>query len=233
MDSGETFDRGRESFTRTMISPIAPMTASPSDSIQPNAIRIPQVGYDRIKMVVAIGLGSNLRNPPQQIEAGLARLEDYSEIEILQVSPCFWTEAVVWRNRPDESFPAYLNGAALLLTSLSPMRLMQVLLDIESRQGRTRSHKWASRTLDLDILLWEEASINLPEVVIPHPRMAERPFVLVPLSALIPHWIVPGGMGSSPITVQELAAAIGHSGVELERPVTVKLPPAARSKHCR
>ena len=197
------------------------MTASPSDSNQPSAIRIPQGGYDRIKTVVAIALGSNLGNPQQQIEAGLAHLDRQPEIDILQVSPFFWTEAIGWGNRLDDSSPAYLNGAALLLTSLPPVQLMQVLLEIETRQGRTRSHQWASRTLDLDIVLWERATINLPEVTVPHPRLAERPFVLVPLSHLIPHWEVPvEGKSPSP-TVQELADAIGAAGVQVDNPVIV------------
>ncbi|MEM9535171.1 MAG: 2-amino-4-hydroxy-6-hydroxymethyldihydropteridine diphosphokinase [Cyanobacteria bacterium P01_E01_bin.45] len=216
------------------------MTTVPPASNQPIVIRIPQVGYDPVKSVVAIALGSNLDDPQRQLETGLASLQQQPQVEILQISPCFWTEPVVWSgpSGQEESPPAppYLNGAALLATTLSPQRLMQVLLDVETTQGRTRERKWASRTLDLDILLWEGQRINcsssspahdcetespLPGVVIPHPRLHERPFVLVPLSYLVPDWIVSGEIGE--VSIQQLANATGTHGVDVTHPVKVSL----------
>ena len=234
------------------------MTVVPSDSNQPSVIRIPQVGYDSQKSVVAIALGSNLNNPQGQLEMGLARLHQHPCIDVLQVSPCFWTEPVVWLETDnlgcgttqypavpisDTVLPPYLNGAALLATTLCPPQLMQILLDVETQQGRTRHGKWAARTLDLDILLWESARLNipaseltqgqltnevpLPEVIVPHPRMSERPFVLVPLNALVPDWIVPKPNNAG-VSVRELAVVAGTSGVELGTPVTI-VSPAAES----
>ncbi|MGK7912456.1 MAG: 2-amino-4-hydroxy-6-hydroxymethyldihydropteridine diphosphokinase [Synechococcus sp.] len=216
------------------------MTVVPSDFNQPIVIRIPQVGYDPVKSVVAIALGSNLDDPQRQLESGLLRLHRHPQIEILQVSPCFWTEPVVWpeSSRQQEStLPSYLNGVALLATTLSPQQLMQALLDVETSQGRIRERKWASRTLDLDILLWEEQRIQcptcrlvdewgaesqLPEVVIPHPRLHERPFVLVPLSCLVPDWIVAGERGE--MSIRQLANAVGTHGVDLANPVKISSP---------
>ena len=203
------------------------MTALSSDSIQPSAIRIPQVGYHPSKAVVAIALGSNLGNPEKHIEAGLTSLQQHVAITLLQVSPCFWTEPVYWEESPQEPFPAYLNGVILLLTTLSPVQLMQVLLEVENNQGRRREARWASRTLDLDILLWEKTVVNLPEVIVPHPRLTERPFVLVPLQRVVPHWIVPG----VELTVEELATQVGTSGVEMDAPLEIALPPAG-PLHC-
>lgn len=244
------------------------MTVVPSDFNQPIVIRIPQVGYDPVKSVVAIALGSNLGDPQHQLETGLLRLHQHPQIEILQVSPCFWTEPVVWTEPlvwtepvagPDSvgqqeltaPAPAYLNGAALLATTLNPQQLMQALLDVEAAQGRTRKRKWASRTLDLDILLWEkryihcatahvttvnatpanvtdecDADSSLPEVMIPHPRLGDRPFVLVPLNALIPDWIVPQKVGEAvgDISVRQLADAAGTHGVDVANPIEIDSP---------
>ncbi|MEM9567711.1 MAG: 2-amino-4-hydroxy-6-hydroxymethyldihydropteridine diphosphokinase [Cyanobacteria bacterium P01_E01_bin.34] len=219
------------------------MTAEPPDFNQPIVIRIPQVGYDPVKSVVAIALGSNLNTPQRQLEAGLARLQQQPKIEILQISPCFWTEPVVWpeSSRQQETAPLppppYLNGAALLATTLPPQKLMQTLLNVETAQGRTREFKWAPRTLDLDILLWEGQRINysassfandcgtvstLPDVVIPHPRLHERPFALVPLSYLVPDWLIPGDTRET--SIRQLANAAGTHGVDIANPVKLSLP---------
>ena len=215
------------------------MTAVPSDCNQPIVIRIPQVGYDPVKSVVAIGLGSNLNHPQRQLEDGLERLHQHPQVEILQVSPCFWTEPVVWPESvvQQEPPPPYLNGVALLATTLTPPRLMQAMLDVETTQGRTRERKWASRTLDLDILLWERQCIDcpasqhtddcgakslLPEVVVPHPRLRDRPFVLVPLNSLVPDWLVPGE--KSETSVRQLAGAAGTDGVDIARPTEIAWP---------
>ena len=202
-----------------VVLPVVPMTMLPSEPLQPNAIRIPQVGYHPTRSVVAIALGSNLGNPRHHLLAGLSHLQQQSDVTILQISPCFWTEPVYWETSSREIAPAYLNGAALISTSLSPHQLMPVLLDIEHRQGRMRQQRWESRTLDLDILLWEQSCLQSPEVTIPHPRMTERAFVLFPLQTVIPHWIVPGFNR----TVAQLADQVGISGVNVNTPVHLTL----------
>ncbi|WP_083885872.1 2-amino-4-hydroxy-6-hydroxymethyldihydropteridine diphosphokinase [Synechococcus sp. PCC 7336] len=190
-----------------------------SNTIQPNANRIPQTGYSPSRAVVAIALGSNLGDPRQNLEAGLMALQNHPDIELLQVSPCFWTEPVYWGDRPQQESPAYLNGAALLATSLLPPELMRVLLQVEAQLGRARHRKWDSRTLDLDILLWEDRWFEGPDAIVPHPRMAERAFVLVPLKHLIPHWRYPEGDRQGGATIAELVQRVSWQGVAVERPV--------------
>lgn len=92
----------------------------------------------------------------------------------------------------------YLNAAAVIETTLDPDRLLARLLIIERDRGRDRARegRWGPRTLDLDLLLFEGLEIDRPGLTIPHPRLAERAFVLIPLAEIAPDWIVPGKAGA-------------------------------------
>lgn len=133
----------------------------------------------------AIALGSNLGNSLKTLESAIISLAHTPEISLQARSHWYQTKAV----GPPQ--PDYLNGCILLTTSLKPHALLQVLLDIEKQFGRVRRERWGPRTLDLDLLLYGDRILHTPNLQIPHPRMTERAFVLVPLAEIAPDWIEP------------------------------------------
>lgn len=133
----------------------------------------------------AIALGSNLGNSLHTLESALATLAQAPEICLQARSHWYQTKAV----GPPQ--PDYLNGCILLTTTLKPHALLQVLLDTEKQFGRVRRERWGPRTLDLDLLLYDDWILHTPDLQIPHPRMTERAFVLVPLAEIAPDWIEP------------------------------------------
>ncbi|MEO0801849.1 MAG: 2-amino-4-hydroxy-6-hydroxymethyldihydropteridine diphosphokinase [Cyanobacteria bacterium J06642_2] len=199
-------------------------------SIQTNADPLPQASSIPQWSRVAIGIGSNLGVPQQQIAQGVQLLQQHPRIDIIRLSPFYWTSPVYQHERPEIPHPAYLNGAAILDTALSPTGFMQICLDVEAVLGRVRQQEWQPRPLDLDILLWEEQQFDLPTVSAPHPRMRDRPFVLVPLSQLVPHWRYPlahpnlANPSLSYPSVAELAEMVGWDGVEIELPLCIPMP---------
>jgi 2-amino-4-hydroxy-6-hydroxymethyldihydropteridine diphosphokinase len=100
---------------------------------------------------------------------------------------CDWSSDVCSSDLPD-----FVNAVAGLLTRLSPRALMTALLDIESHHGRDRAFKNAPRTLDLDLLLYDGLAMHEPGLTLPHPRMIERAFVLLPLAEIAPDALIPG-----------------------------------------
>ncbi len=122
-----------------------------------------------------IGLGSNLEDRRGHLERAVRTLAEMSGITVEQVSSLYETEAV----GPPQ--PMYLNAVLRITTSLSPFALLGVLHGVEDAAGRTRGERWGPRTLDLDLLLFGEEIIQTPALTVPHPRLAERRFVLVPL----------------------------------------------------
>lgn len=174
---------------------------------------------------VAIGIGSNLGHPQTQIERGLRAIQSHPHIEIVRLSPFYWTTPVYQHEPPSFPHPPYLNGAAILDTQLTPPELMQACLQIEADLGRVRSQHWSPRPLDLDLLLWECQRLDLPTVKVPHPRMGNRAFVLVPLAHLVPDWSYPLPQPHAFYpSIAELAARIGCEGVDLEHPEYFAVP---------
>jgi len=136
---------------------------------------------------VYVAMGSNLGDREAHLAAGLAALRATGGIEIVAVSPLYETDPI----GPPPQGP-YLNGAIEFLTTLVPGALLARLLEIEVLQGRTRGpDRNAPRTLDLDLLLYGDRILAGPELEVPHPRLAERPFVLEPLCDLAPDLIHP------------------------------------------
>jgi 2-amino-4-hydroxy-6-hydroxymethyldihydropteridine diphosphokinase len=133
----------------------------------------------------AIGLGSNLGDSRSILTGAINRLRSHPQIEVIAVSS-WYTTAPIGPPQPD-----YLNGCATLQTSLEALDLLNVLHSIESEFGRVRQEVWGARTLDLDLLLYDDLIIDLPTLQVPHPRMLERAFVLVPLSEIAPNAIEP------------------------------------------
>lgn len=134
---------------------------------------------------VAIALGSNLGDPLVILEGALKSLSQIRGIALQRQSSWYQTKPV----GPPQ--PDYLNGCALLAVELSPPELLERLLEVEAQFGRVRGIKNGPRTLDLDLLLVDDLILELPQLQVPHPRLRERAFVLVPLAEIAPNWIDP------------------------------------------
>jgi 2-amino-4-hydroxy-6-hydroxymethyldihydropteridine diphosphokinase len=134
-----------------------------------------------------IALGSNLKDPRRQLQAGFAALALLPETQLVAQSSLVCSAPVGYLNQPD-----FVNAVAAIRTALTPRALLDALLDIEREHGRVREFPNAPRTLDLDIALYGERTINEPGLSIPHPRMHERAFVMVPLAEIAPVAVVPG-----------------------------------------
>ena len=128
-----------------------------------------------------IALGSNLGDRVAYLRHGVAHLTR-GNTRVLAVSQVFETDPV---GGPDNQGP-YLNMAALIETDLDPYALLRRLLQIEAEADRVRVVRWGPRTLDLDLLFYDDAVIQSADLVVPHPRYAERRFVLEPLSEIAP-----------------------------------------------
>lgn len=130
--------------------------------------------------VVFLGLGSNLGNREANIDSALAYLQG-SQISIDRVSSIIETDPV---GGPPQ--PKFLNAVARARTDLEPQELLRTVLSIEHKLGRIRGEKNGPRTIDIDILLYNNAVIKTPSLTVPHPRMMERTFVMGPLKELDP-----------------------------------------------
>lgn len=128
-----------------------------------------------------IGLGSNIGEREKNLNTAIDMLNETPGIEVLQVSSYINTAPVGYTQQPD-----FLNAVAEIKTKLQPDELLKICMDIESKLKRKRIIRWGPRTIDLDILLYGEQIINDENLVIPHPRMHEREFVLRPLAEIAP-----------------------------------------------
>ncbi len=126
-----------------------------------------------------IALGSNLGDREATLERAVAALDGLPESSILAVSSWHGTVALTVDGLDPEK-PAYLNGVALLQTHLDPYSLLDALRAIEAENGRERVERWGDRTLDLDLIAFDELEIDSDVLQVPHPRAHERDFVLAP-----------------------------------------------------
>lgn len=134
-----------------------------------------------------IAVGANLADPIAQVRAGIEALAMLRDTRLARFSSLYKSGAVGYLDQPD-----FVNAVAEIETALAPRALLDELVRIERRHGRTREFANAPRTLDLDILLYAEDVVNEPGLTIPHPRMHERAFVMVPLAEIAPEACVPG-----------------------------------------
>ncbi|MEB3885996.1 2-amino-4-hydroxy-6-hydroxymethyldihydropteridine diphosphokinase [Lyngbya sp. CCY1209] len=153
----------------------------------------------------AIAMGSNLGDSHRTLEKALKTIDQTPGITVKAYSSWYKT-APIGPSQPD-----FLNGCALLEVQLTPQELLQTLLDIEDQFGRVRQERWGPRTLDLDVLLFGDLILETPELQIPHPRMTDRAFVLVPLAEIAPDWIEP----VSGKAISQLVKQVDDSGVSL------------------
>jgi 2-amino-4-hydroxy-6-hydroxymethyldihydropteridine diphosphokinase len=134
-----------------------------------------------------IGLGANLGEPRAQVRRAMTALTSIPETRLLSTSSLYRSAPVSVGEQPD-----FINAVAEIETGLGARALLDELLAIEARFGRRRDFPGAPRTLDLDLLLYGDQVIAEPELVVPHPRMHERAFVLAPLAEIASAAIVPG-----------------------------------------
>lgn len=141
-----------------------------------------------MKPVVAyIGLGANLGDPRKQLEEALARLAAAEEVEVVKVSSFYRNPPL---GPPDQ--PWYVNAVAQVRTRLTPEELLRVLHRIERAMGRKKKERWGPRIIDLDLLLYNGVILSGPDLVLPHPEMHKRAFVLMPLAEIAPQAWHPG-----------------------------------------
>lgn len=136
---------------------------------------------------VFIALGSNLDDPGAQVRTALRELASLPETRLTGESSLYLNPPAGYRDQPD-----FVNAVARIETRLAPHALLERLLAIERAHGRVRDFPNAPRTLDLDVVLYGDLRLHEPGLTIPHPRMLERAFVLVPLSEIAPDAVVPG-----------------------------------------
>jgi len=137
-------------------------------------------------LLAFVGLGSNLDNPKEQIKRAVIALNDTDDIEITGLSSLYQSKPIDGTEQPD-----YINAVCRLNTHLSALELLYVCQQIEINQERVRETRWGPRTIDLDIIMYGSQVIASKKLVVPHPEMMNRAFVLVPLKEIEPELIVP------------------------------------------
>jgi 2-amino-4-hydroxy-6-hydroxymethyldihydropteridine diphosphokinase len=166
-------------------------------------------------VLATLSLGGNEGDVAAAFRYALKRLAENSGVELLKISS-------VWRTPPwgKTDQPDFLNTAALLRTTLTPRELLRVCLVIESERGRARDIRWGPRTLDIDIITFGSATLDEPDLTIPHPRARERAFVLAPLAEITPETLI----GAS--TARELLEGLDLGGARVIGPLDTTLPRA-------
>ena len=149
-------------------------------------------------------MGSNLGDSLATLQSAIVRLNQTPGLSLVGYSSLYRT-APVGPPQPD-----YLNACVLFSTRLPPDVLLKTLLTTEAHLGRQRRERWGPRTLDLDLLLYGDVILKTPSLEIPHPRMGDRAFVLVPLAEIAANWVEPG----SGETIADLVQRVDPQGVE-------------------
>jgi len=161
-------------------------------------------GSVRTRVRAYVALGANLGDPITAVNAAFSALDGVPDTRLAARSALYRTAPVGVTGQPD-----FINAVAAIDTELSAPVLLEELLKLESRHGRTRDFHRAPRTLDLDLLLYGDEIIDLPTLSVPHPRMHERAFVLVPLAEIAPHARIPGHA-----TVAELLSLVRDQAID-------------------
>ncbi len=155
-------------------------------------------------MIAWLGLGSNLQQPVEQLQHALKRLAESDDIEVLMASSLYQTPP--WGDAQQADF---VNAVVQIETGLSPLALLHVLQSVEDEMGRRRNdRRWGPRIIDIDLLLYNDYVFHSEELDLPHPRMHERAFVLLPLSELESTLEIPGHG-----TIGELLTQLDCSGI--------------------
>ncbi len=137
--------------------------------------------------IATLGLGGNIGDPPSAMAYALTHIDRHLDCAIVSVSRLYQTPPWGKTDQPD-----FFNCCAVIRTRLEPHALLDVCLAIERDMKRERIERWGPRAIDIDILTFDDRRSNDPQLVLPHPRMTERAFVLVPLADIAPHLEVDG-----------------------------------------
>ena len=132
-----------------------------------------------------LALGSKLGDKEANLRRALELLQQRG-VEVVKTSSFICTEPYGVTDQPQ-----FLNGVCEVRTSLGPLELLQTLLEIEQEMGRVRLRHWGERNIDLDLLLYEDVVMDTPELILPHPDMQNRDFVLLPLAEIAPELVHP------------------------------------------
>jgi 2-amino-4-hydroxy-6-hydroxymethyldihydropteridine diphosphokinase len=153
----------------------------------------------------ALALGGNVGDVANAFVHALSALEANNGLRIVARSN-------VWRTPPWGKIdqPDFLNMCALVETQLSPRDLLALCLDVETQGGRIRKERWGPRLIDIDVLACDDVIWHDEALTLPHPRMSERAFVLVPLAEIAPDWMIEG------VRVDALAAVVDASGMQVD-----------------
>jgi 2-amino-4-hydroxy-6-hydroxymethyldihydropteridine diphosphokinase len=144
-----------------------------------------------VEVEVYIGLGSNLAEPVAQLAQARQAVAQLPHVRELAFSHLYRSPPMGPQDQPD-----YVNAAMRIATTLPALDLLHQLQAIENQQGRVRERRWGARTLDLDLLLYGDRRIDLPDLIVPHPGIAERAFVLYPLADIAPADLSIPGFGT-------------------------------------
>ena len=151
-----------------------------------------------------IGLGGNLGDPRAAMRAALARLDADPLTQVVRVSSLYRTPPWGKTDQPD-----FLNAVVEVETRLSPRQLLDLCLTVEAELHRVRTERWGPRSIDLDVLAYGDRMVEEEGLRIPHPRIAERAFVLVPLAEIAPDLAIGGR------TARDLLAGLESGGIRL------------------
>lgn len=155
-----------------------------------------------------VGLGSNLQSPIGQVSAALIELNDLPLSRVVRASTLYRSAPMVAVGDAVIQ-PDYINAVALVETRLTPQALLQQLQRLEQQHQRRRERRWGPRSLDLDLLLYGDEIIDSRDLVVPHPGLSERNFVLLPLFEIAPDLILPDNRA-----LVDLMALCSHVGIE-------------------
>ena len=136
--------------------------------------------------VAYIALGSNLNKPIEQLNSALAAISGLPNTELVRYSAFYQSKPLGPQDQPD-----YINAVAQIRTNLPPLQLLDALQNIERMHGRKRLRHWGERTLDLDILLYDQQIMQTERLTLPHYDMEKREFVIIPLAEIAPDLILP------------------------------------------
>lgn len=159
-----------------------------------------------------IGLGANLDQPVAQIEQALVALAQSDALTLLDWSGLYQSKPMGPQDQPD-----YINAVALIETDLHPLQLLDILQQQEQAQGRERKRHWGERTLDLDLLLYDDQCIQNERLTVPHMGLMKRSFVIIPLLEVTPNLCLPDGrrLSDAQANCPDALTYVGRSTIDI------------------
>ncbi|AYD01131.1 6-hydroxymethyl-7,8-dihydropterin pyrophosphokinase [Neorhizobium sp. NCHU2750] len=164
-------------------------------------------GLDHPREIASLGLGGNIGDPAQAMARALQALDARKDCRVITVSRLYLTPP--WGKTDQADF---FNCCALIETELHPEDLLDLCLALEREMKRVRIERWGPRTLDIDILTYGDIEQKTQALELPHPRMTERAFVMLPLADIAPHLMINGRMA------QSWAGSLNSTGMRIAKP---------------